>query len=89
MSAPVMLPPRKAVLYVIDPSTGKLYPVKFASTPDGTAYVSTFDVSEGHRCFDITIDDTFAVPSGQTWYVKNIYITTGNLYLDGEVKIIG
>jgi hypothetical protein len=44
MSAPVMLPPRKAVLYVIDPSTGKLYPVKFASTPDGSAYISILNM---------------------------------------------
>jgi hypothetical protein len=42
----------------------------------------------GMRCFEVTVDDTFAVPTGQTWYVKNLYIT-GALYLDGEVKCVG
>jgi hypothetical protein len=41
-----------------------------------------------HRCYEVTVDDTFAVPSGQTWYVKELYISTGELYLDGEVKVV-
>ena len=32
-----MIPSRRAILYVIDPSTGRLYPVKAAITSDGKA----------------------------------------------------
>lgn len=44
---------------------------------------------EQTRCWDVTIDDVFAVPTGRVWYVKSLYITTGSLYVDGEVKVIG
>jgi len=166
MSEPI--PSRKVILYVVDVSTGKTYPVKVILASDGTAllpssiekdsvglatektlsgikaqtdkfifdeygrvYVqnppnmdiklseikavgsqtsrtlselydnignvrssvtdlSTRSLNEGgRRCYDVTVDDTFAVPSGVTWYVKNLYITTGSLYLDGEVKTVG
>jgi len=171
MSAP---PPRKAVLFLLDPSTGKLYPVRLELSPDGrSAYLSisidrdgvglatestlsaiksqtdrlSFDevnrlyvanppnldiklsdvrdnlniariggvaqtgedwtphirnisnlatektlrymaVEENMRAFEITVDDLFAVPSGRVWYVKNLYITSGQLYLDGDLKVI-
>jgi hypothetical protein len=41
-----------------------------------------------HRCYEVTVDDVFAVPSGETWYVKELYISAGELYLDGEVKVV-
>jgi hypothetical protein len=166
-------PVRKALLYVIDPATGKTYAVKVTLTPDGVALIPasiekdavglatestlsgikaqtdklTFDSAgrlyiqnppaldvalstvrdnmnlnrignvpltgedwtphikyidnlateqnlnrmtvEGlKRCFDVTIDDAFAVPAGQVWYAKSLYITSGSLYLDGDVKVI-
>jgi len=168
------LPPRKAVLFLLDPSTGKLYPARLELSPDDrTAYLSisidrdgigiarestlsaiksqtdklSFDelnrlyianppnldtkltdvrenlniariggvaqtgedwtphirnisslatektlrymaVENGMRAFDITVDDSFAVPSGSIWYVKSLYITSGQLYLDGDLKVI-
>jgi hypothetical protein len=167
------MPPRKALLYVIDPSTGKAYPVKVTVLSDGTALIPIslekdtvgvateatlsairsqtdkllFDdvgrlyvqnppnldttlssvrdnlnigrignvaqsgedwtphiknidnlalektleymaVENSRRCFDVTLDDTFAVPSGVTWYAKSLYITSGSLYLDGDVKVV-
>jgi hypothetical protein len=168
------LPPRKAVLFLLDPSTGKLYPVRLVVSADGSsAYLSisidkdniglateatlsaiksqtdklSFDefnrlyianppnldtrltdvrdnlnvariggvaqtgedwtphirnidnlatektlrymaVEESMRTFDITVDDSFAVPSGSVWYVKSLYITSGQLYLDGDLKVI-
>ena len=163
-----MIPIRKAVIYIIDESTGKTYPVKATLTADGTAaYVPTslekdtvglateatlaavkaqtdkltFDdagriyvanppnldiklseirgvgtqsqrtlsdiydnisslssnltdiktkslVESKYRCYEVTVDDVFAVPSGETWYVKELYIAAGELYLDGEVKVV-
>jgi len=168
------LPPRKAVLYLLDPSTGRLYPVRLEISPDGSsAYLSvsldrdgigvarestlsaiksqtdrlSFDefnrlyvanppnldiklsdvrdnlniariggvaqtgedwtphirnisnlatektlrytaVENNMRAFEITVDDLFAVPSGRAWYVKNLYITSGQIYLDGDLKVI-
>jgi hypothetical protein len=168
------LPPRKAVLFLLDPSTGKLYPVRLVISSDGSsAYLSisidkdnvglatestlsaiksqtdklSFDefnrlyvanppnldtrlsdvrenlniariggvaqtgedwtphiknidnlatektlsymaVEENMRVFDITVDDSFAIPSGRIWYVKSLYITSGQLYLDGDLKVI-
>jgi len=102
----LIIPPRKAVLFLLDPSTGKLYPVRLELSPDGrSAYLSIsidkdnvglarestlryMAVENGMRAFDITVDDLFAVPSGRVWYVKNLYITSGQLYLDGDLKVI-
>lgn len=168
-----LLPTRKALLYLVDPATGKSYPVKPVLTAEGVALVPaslekdsvglarestlsaiksktdnlSFDeygrlyianppnldvplsnvrdnvnigriggvpqtgedwtphikyidylatektlsylaVEGSKRCFDVVVDDVFAVPSGQTWYVKSLYIT-GSLYVDGEVKVVG
>jgi len=168
------LPPRKAVLFLLDPSTGKLYPVRLVISSDGssahlsisidkdnvglatestlsairsqtdklsfdefnrlyianppnldtrltdvrdnlniariggvaqtgedwTPHIKNIDnlatektlrymaVEENMRAFDITVDDSFAVPSGRIWYVKSLYITSGQLYLDGDLKVI-
>ena len=51
--------------------------------------LKTKSLEEGkYRCYEVTVDDVFAVPSGETWYVKELYITAGELYLDGEVKVV-
>jgi hypothetical protein len=50
--------------------------------------LSYMAVEESKRCSDATIDDTFAVPSGQTWYVKGVEVTTGKLFLDGDIFIV-
>jgi len=47
------------------------------------------NVEGGFRCHDVTVDDVFAVPSGVTWYVKSISITTGKLYLEGNLEVVG
>jgi hypothetical protein len=167
-----MMPVRKAVLHVLDPSTGKIYPIKVALSgdialipirieqdgvgiakeatlsgikaqtdkllfddvgrlyiqnppnldvlmssvrdnmnigrignipqtgEDWTPHIKNIDnlstektlsymaVEDSKRCFDVTVDDTFAVPSGQTWYVKSVEITEGKLFLDGDIFIV-
>jgi hypothetical protein len=45
-------------------------------------------VEEKMRCWDIVVDDVFAIPSGSVWYVKSLYIPTGELYVDGDLKVI-
>jgi hypothetical protein len=37
----------------------------------------------------VTVDALYAVPEGTVWYVRNAYITDGELYVDGEVKVCG
>jgi hypothetical protein len=41
------------------------------------------------RCYDVEVpeNNTFAVPYGTVWYVTDI-LCTGDLYLDGEVKVV-
>jgi hypothetical protein len=41
------------------------------------------------RCYDATVDTLYAVPEGTVWYAKNVYVTDGELYVDGEVKVCG
>jgi hypothetical protein len=162
-------PTRRSVLYLVDPASGRLYPVKLTLTTENVAllpvslekdavglateptlsavnakvqsilldeygrvyvqnppnldvklsdvlgfgtqakrslsdvYSAVSDVSasigdlktrsldeSGLRCYTVTVDDLFAVPSGESWYVKNLYITaSGVLYVDGEVKLVG
>jgi hypothetical protein len=41
------------------------------------------------RCYDATIDTLFAVPEGTSWYVRNVYVVDGEMYVDGEVKVCG
>jgi len=36
----------------------------------------------------LKVDGVFAVPAGTTWYVKSINITTGKLYLEGNVEVV-
>ena len=36
----------------------------------------------------LIIDETYVIPSGKVVYLKDIYITTGELYVEGDVKII-
>jgi hypothetical protein len=50
--------------------------------------LSYMAVEDGKRCQAVTIDGPFAVPSGQTWYVRELYIESGFLYLDGDVKVV-
>jgi hypothetical protein len=45
-------------------------------------------VEEKTRCWDVVVDDVFAIPEGSIWYVKSIYVTIGDLYIDGVIKII-
>jgi hypothetical protein len=45
-------------------------------------------VEGGKRCWDVVVDDVFAVPEGSTWYVKSVYVTTGELYVDGTIKVV-
>jgi len=45
-------------------------------------------VEEKTRCWDVVVDDVFAIPEGSVWYVKSIYVTMGELYIDGTIKII-
>jgi hypothetical protein len=44
---------------------------------------------EDFMCHDAMIDMLYAVPEGTSWYVRNIYVTEGELYVDGEVKVCG
>jgi hypothetical protein len=41
------------------------------------------------RCYDVTVDTLYAVPEGTVWLVRNIYVSDGTLYVDGEVKVCG
>jgi len=41
------------------------------------------------RCYDVTVDTLYAVPEGALWYVRNLYVSDGELYADGEVKVCG
>ena len=41
------------------------------------------------RCYDVTVDTLYAVPEGAVWYARNVYVTGGELYVDGEVKVCG
>ena len=41
------------------------------------------------RCYDATVDTLYAVPEGTVWYARNVYVTDGELYVDGEVKVCG
>lgn len=45
-------------------------------------------VENGMRCWDVVVDDVFAIPSGSTWYVKSLYVSSGQLYIDGDVKVV-
>jgi hypothetical protein len=38
---------------------------------------------------DIVIDVNYGVPGCMVWLVSNLYITTGTLYVDGEVVVCG
>jgi hypothetical protein len=42
-----LIPPRKALLYVVDTSTGKAYPVKATAQSDGTALLYIYLSGEG------------------------------------------
>ena len=36
----------------------------------------------------LNVDETYIIPAGKVTYLKDIYISNGELYVDGEVKII-
>ena len=163
-----LIPTRRVLLFVVDPSTGRAYPVKALIQPDGTALLpasverdsiglareSTLsgikaktdnlsfddagrlyvanppnldrplsdilgfgtqtkrslsdvysnisslissledyklrDLAEDRlRCYSVSIPEgeVFAVPSGATWYAREV-LATGDLYLDGELKVV-
>jgi len=50
-----------------------------------------FDASDRLRvsAADATVDTLYAVPEGTLWYARIVYITDGELYVDGEVKVCG
>jgi len=41
------------------------------------------------RCYDKEIDVDFGIPDGVVWLVKNLYISTGTIYISGEVVVCG
>jgi len=54
------------------------------------ANLNHLTVEGAKRCFDVVVDDVYAVPAGESWYVKNLTIDAdGELYLDGDVVIVG
>jgi hypothetical protein len=54
------------------------------------ANLNHLTVEGAKRCFDVVVDDVYAVPAGESWYVKNLTIDVdGELYLDGDVVIVG
>jgi len=38
---------------------------------------------------DITADTDLGVPDGAVWLVRNLYISTGTIYISGEVVVCG
>ena len=46
-------------------------------------------VEDRLRCYSVSIpeNEVFAVPSGTTWYAREV-LTGGDLYLDGELKVV-
>ena len=38
---------------------------------------------------DIEISTDFGVPGGVEWLVRNLYISTGTIYISGEVVVCG
>ena len=38
---------------------------------------------------DITADIDLGVPDGVVWLVRNLYISTGTIYISGEVVVCG
>jgi len=41
------------------------------------------------RLSDIEINTDFGVPDGVVWLVRNLYISTGTIYISGEVVVCG
>jgi hypothetical protein len=41
------------------------------------------------RLRDIDVNVDFGVPDGVVWLVRNLYISTGTIYISGEVVVCG
>jgi hypothetical protein len=41
------------------------------------------------RCYDEEIDVDSGIPDDVVWLVKNLYISTGTIYISGEVVVCG